>query len=59
MPTFRTVDTSHKARNGQQCAIVRTISEPDETHDADTLPMHVVRFSDGFELEVFDDELTH
>lgn len=45
-------------KNGEICAIVRTISEPDATHDIEALPMHVVRFNDGTEYEVWPDELT-
>lgn len=57
MNTFRSADTAHRARNGQQCEVIRTITEPDASHDAEVLPMHVVRFADGVELEAFADEI--
>lgn len=59
MTTFTTTDTEHAHRNGSQCTIIRTISEPDDTHDTEALPMHVVRFADGVEIEAFDDEVNN
>ena len=54
---FRTTDSVYRCWNGQHCEIVRSIIEPDDDHDAEVLPMRVIRFDDGFELEVWDDEL--
>jgi hypothetical protein len=55
---LNTKGTDYAHRNGQTVTIVRTISEPDATHDAEVLPMHVVRFPDGATAEVWPDELT-
>ena len=54
---FHTVDTAHAFRNGQACRVIRSIVAPDNEHDAEVLPMHVIEFADGAQLEVFDDEL--
>jgi hypothetical protein len=37
--------------------VVRQITEPDATHDAEVLPMYVIRFEDGVEIEAFPDEV--
>ena len=54
---LQTTDSKLKHRNGHVLTIVRTITEPDESHDAESLPMHAVRFRDGFEAELWPDEL--
>ncbi len=54
---FTTLYEQHKGRIGQAFTIVRTITEPDETHDAEVLPMYVIRFSDGVEIEAWPEEV--
>jgi len=55
--TFRTPYEQHRNRDGQKCIIVRTITEPDDEHDAEALPMHVVCFEDGTEIEALPEEV--
>lgn len=57
MYRLNTTDSELKHRNGRAVVIQRTITEPDETHDAECLPMLAVRFHDGFETELFPDEI--
>lgn len=55
---FKTTDSTLKHRNGQKTRIVRHITEPEDGFDAEVLPMVEVRFGDGFQTEVWPDELT-
>jgi hypothetical protein len=55
--TFRTPYEQYRDRDGQKCVIVRTLTEPDEEHDAESLPMHVVCFEDGTEIEALPEEV--
>ena len=61
MTQFRTHFTSpydqHRARVGQPFTHVRTIDTPDNDHDAEVLPMHVIRFEDGTEIEAWPEEV--
>jgi hypothetical protein len=57
MYRLKTTDSELKHRNGRAVTVLRTITEPDETHDEESLPMHAVRFRDGFETELWPDEL--
>lgn len=54
---FQTTDSDLARRNGQAVEVVGAITEPDAYHDEEVLPMYLVRFPDGFETEVWDDEL--
>lgn len=54
---FQTTDSNLATRNGHTVTVVKAISEPDAYHDEEVLPMYRVRFPDGFETEVWDDEL--
>lgn len=54
---LRTTDSELASRNGQTVTVIDTLNEPDDYHDAEVLPMHRVRFADGFEVEVWGDEL--
>jgi hypothetical protein len=58
MPTFQTPYDQHADRNGQSYTFVRSITEPDESHDTEVLPMHVIRFADGTEIEAWPEEVT-
>ncbi len=55
--TFTTPYTQHASRKGQRFEVVRQITEPDATHDAEALPMYVIRFDDGAEIEAFPEEV--
>lgn len=56
--TFRTPYEQHADRDGTEAAIVREITEPDDEHDAEVLPMYVVRFtSDGAVIEAWPEEI--
>jgi hypothetical protein len=57
MNTFTTPYEQYASRNGQGFEFVRTISEPDSTHDAEVLPMYVIRFADGVEIEAWPEEV--
>lgn len=54
---FKTTDSDLKHRNAQKVRIVRHITEPEDGFDAEVLPMVEVRFGDGFQTEVWPDEL--
>jgi hypothetical protein len=43
--------------NGKSFVFVRTISEPDDDHDAEVLPMYVIRFSTGETIEAWPEEV--
>lgn len=55
-PRYRSPFSQHADRNGQTFVVVRKISEPDEEHDAESLPMYRIRFNDGFEIDAFQNE---
>jgi len=55
--TFVTDASDLAARTGQSVDVVRIIRHADASHDYETLPMFVVRFSDGTEGEAWRDEL--
>lgn len=55
--TFTTPYGQHKDREGQPFELVRVIDAPDATHDAEVLPMYVVRFADGLEVEAWPEEV--
>ena len=61
MAQFRTHFTTpfeqHQDRVGEPFTHVRTIDTPDATHDAEVLPMHVIRFEDGVEIEAWPEEV--
>lgn len=42
---------------GQPFTIVAVIDEPDDTHDAEVLPMYRIRFADGFEVDAWPEEV--
>jgi len=44
-------------RNGRAVVIMRTITEPEPGFDAESLPMHKIRFADGYVAECWPDEL--
>ena len=54
---FSTPHEQYKEREGQTCVIVREITEPDDDHGAEILPMYVIRFSDGVEIEAWPEEI--
>lgn len=54
---LKTADSNLKHRNGQKARVVREITEPESGFDAEVLPMWEVRFGDGFQTEVWPDEL--
>lgn len=61
-PPLIIVQTDLKHFSGQPCRIIQKITEPDENHDAEVLPMYIVATSnDGFVtetiLEVYPDEI--
>lgn len=61
MAQFRTHFASpydqYRDRVGQAFTHVRTIDQPDATHDEEVLPMHVIRFEDGTEIEAWPEEV--
>lgn len=54
---FNTQYEQYKERNGQEFEHVRKIDEPDSSHDKECLPMYVIRFKDGFEIEAWPEEV--
>ncbi|WP_152346618.1 hypothetical protein [Brevibacterium sp. CFH 10365] len=55
--TFESPYDEYAERNGQSFTHVREISEPDDAHDPEVLPMHVIRFDDGVEIEAWPEEI--
>ena len=55
--TFTTPFEQHADRRGQGFRVLRVITEPDETHDAEVLPMYRIRFEDGFEIDAWPEEV--
>lgn len=56
--TIKTHDSVLKHLNGNTGEIVRVIDTPDDTHDAEVLPMFVVNLGDNGHTEFWRDELT-
>lgn len=56
---LRTTDSGLATRNGQAVTVLGVLTDPDDYHDAEVLPMYRVQFADGFgsRTEVWDDEL--
>jgi hypothetical protein len=54
---FSTPYEQYAEREGQHCVVVREINEPDEQHDAEVLPMYVICFDDGEEIEAWPEEV--
>ena len=46
-----------QVRNGRAVTIMRTITEPEPGFDAESLPMHEIRFADGYVNHCWPDEL--
>lgn len=57
MSTFNTPYEQYADRQGQEFELVRAITEPDASHDAEVLPMYVIRFADGEEIEAWPEEV--
>ena len=57
MYRFKTDETKLVHRNGRTVTIIRTITEPEPGFDAESLPMHKIRFADGYVTECWSDEL--
>lgn len=57
MTIFKTPYSQYAGRDGQPCTIVRKITEADDRHDQEVLPMYVVRFPDGQEIEAWPEEI--
>lgn len=55
--TFTTPYSQYVDRDGQPFEVVRTITEPEPGFDAESLPMHVIRFEDGTEIEAWPEEV--
>jgi hypothetical protein len=55
---FRTPYEQYRVREGQRFEVVRVIDAADAEHDAECLPMYVVRFGDGAEVEAWPEELS-
>lgn len=56
-PTFQTPWSDHRDRIGQSFELVRIVDQPDDSHDAEVLPMYVIRFPDGVEIEAWPEEV--
>lgn len=55
--TFQSPYEQYAERNGQAFEIIQEINIPDHDHDGEVLPMYVVRFPDGEEIEAWPEEL--
>lgn len=56
---FATPHRQHADRRGQPFELLRAITQPDETHDPEVLPMYAIRFEDGAEIDAWPDEVLH
>lgn len=54
---FRAVYDQHSNRDGEEFFLVKVIDTPDESHDAEVLPMYLIRFNDGQEIEAWPEEI--
>lgn len=54
---FKTPYSQYKHREGEEFTIVRKITEPDENHDAEVLPVYIIRFADGEEITAWPEEV--
>lgn len=57
MYRLHTTDSELKHRNGRAVTVLRTITEPEPGFDAESLPMHEIRFADGYVNHCWSDEL--
>lgn len=55
--TFTTPFDQYANREGQRFNVLAKITEPDEDHDAEVLPMYRIRFDDGFEIDAWPEEV--
>lgn len=55
--TFQSPYDQYRERIGQPFTLIREITEPDAGHDAEVLPMYVIRFPDGEEIEAWPEEV--
>jgi hypothetical protein len=46
-----------RERHGQDVVVLQSFTTSDSTHDAEVLPMFMVRFPDGYECELWADEM--
>lgn len=56
-PEYFTGDIKAKPYHGQTVVVLKAFTEPDATHDEEVLPMFLVRFPDGCEIELWADEM--
>ena len=54
---FHAVYDQHSNRDGEEFSLVKVIDTPDESHDAEVLPMYLIRFNDGQEIEAWPEEI--
>jgi hypothetical protein len=55
--TFTTPFDQYKAHEGQPFELVGMFDVPDDNHDAEVLPMFLIRMSDGLEIEAWPEEV--
>lgn len=55
--TFNSPFDQYRTRNGQSFTLMRVVDEPDDQHDEENLPMAVIRFGDGVEIEAWPEEI--
>ena len=57
MKRFNSPYDQYRHRNGHIFEIVREITKPDKEHDAEVLPMFLIRFEDGLQIEAWPEEI--
>lgn len=57
MNVFSSPYEQYNNRNGQSFELIKVIDIPDENHDAEVLPMFLIRFEDGVEIEAYFEEI--
>jgi len=57
MSVFHSPYEQYKSRNGQEFQVIKEITVADETHDEEVLPMYVIQFDDGEQIEAYPEEI--
>ena len=57
MARFESPYDQYRERNGQTIEVIWCIEEGDAEHDEEVLPMFIVRFEDGAEIEAWPEEI--
>jgi hypothetical protein len=54
---FQSPYDQYRHRIGDHFIVLKTFTEEDENHDLEVLPMFLIRFDDGVEIEAWPEEI--